>query len=103
MRRYSYLCVILNAAVIGKIGALSAGFVVCGSLLFAYGFLVVNSIASYPVRAGFYGLVPAYYRFESISGGTPLVSLGITIVAAGLLIAFNNRRRVKDRLKNHSI
>lgn len=80
---------------VSKTLVLSISFVICGSLLFAYGYAVVYSIANDPIGASFYGDVPRYYAFENISGGTPLVSLGITIAAAGFLIAFHDRRRVR--------
>lgn len=80
---------------VNKTLVLSIGFVVCGSLLFVYGYAVVYSIANDPIGAGFGGPVPTYYYFENISGGTPLVSLGITVAAAGFLIAFHDWRRVR--------
>ena len=81
---------------VNKIGALSAGFVICGSLLLVVGIAVVALIAYDPILPTFGGGggVPTYYYFESISGGTPLVSLGITMTAAGLVTAFHNRHQV---------
>lgn len=84
---------------VSKIGVLSASFVICGLLLAAYGFAVVYSIANDPIGASFGGGgVPKYYYFENISGGKPLVPLGITISTAGLLIAFRNRHQATSLL-----
>lgn len=78
---------------VSRIGVFSASLVICGLLLFAYGFYVVSLIAYYPIGPSFGGGgTPRYYYYENISGGTPLVSLGIALATAGFLIAFSNRQ-----------